>query len=346
MNPEPALGNDARHRRALAAAGEDQGGRRGRRHLHQADGRRGRAAPRIHPGQFAQRQCRRVGVLWRSMARRDRSRRRHSAPAILQFRARSREALSRIGGATHVPPIQYIVEAATAEGRDRARRQQERRAADHRGRPSHRASGHARQRAADPRHRNAGGTDPLGRRVGRMARTQPARDPRQGHSRRRSRSRSVRAHPRLDPARGSAAGALRRGGAAAARRRRHRPAPARHAFPRLRAARRHRGRHRPAGIPLHRAARRRRLPRRAQRHRDRERAGRGRRRRGRHPSAQCRLRAACAGPRAFPGRARRADRGHRHQHDDRARAGDAGLGELFDPARPYRGRLADRAWPR
>ena len=50
MNPEPALGNHARHQRALAAAGEDQGGRRGRRHLHQADGRRGRAAPRIHPG--------------------------------------------------------------------------------------------------------------------------------------------------------------------------------------------------------------------------------------------------------------------------------------------------------
>jgi DNA gyrase subunit B len=36
--PEPALGNHARHQRALAAAGEDQGGRRGRRHLHQADG--------------------------------------------------------------------------------------------------------------------------------------------------------------------------------------------------------------------------------------------------------------------------------------------------------------------
>src|ERR1019366_6869442 len=43
--------------RARAAAGEGQGGRRGRRHLHQADGRRGRTAPRIHPGQFAQRQC-------------------------------------------------------------------------------------------------------------------------------------------------------------------------------------------------------------------------------------------------------------------------------------------------
>ena len=60
MNPGPALGDDARHQCALAAAGEDQGGRRGRRHLHQADGRRGRAAPRIHPGQFAERQCRRV----------------------------------------------------------------------------------------------------------------------------------------------------------------------------------------------------------------------------------------------------------------------------------------------
>jgi DNA gyrase subunit B len=48
--PEPALGNHPRHQRALAAAGEDQGSRRGRRHLHQADGRRGRTAPRIHPG--------------------------------------------------------------------------------------------------------------------------------------------------------------------------------------------------------------------------------------------------------------------------------------------------------
>ena len=36
--PQPALGNHARHQRAFAAAGEDQGGRRGRRHLHQADG--------------------------------------------------------------------------------------------------------------------------------------------------------------------------------------------------------------------------------------------------------------------------------------------------------------------
>ena len=58
--PEPALGNHARRQRTLAAAGEDQGGRRGRRHLHQADGRRGRAAPRIHPGKLAQRQRRRV----------------------------------------------------------------------------------------------------------------------------------------------------------------------------------------------------------------------------------------------------------------------------------------------
>src|SRR5437870_5190668 len=39
--PEPALGNHTRHQRALALAGEGQGGRRGRRHLHQADGRRG-----------------------------------------------------------------------------------------------------------------------------------------------------------------------------------------------------------------------------------------------------------------------------------------------------------------
>ena len=60
---EPAVGDDARHQCALAAAGEGQGGRRGRRHLHQADGRRRRAAPRVHPGQRADRERRRVGFL-------------------------------------------------------------------------------------------------------------------------------------------------------------------------------------------------------------------------------------------------------------------------------------------
>ncbi len=53
MNPEPALGDDARPERALAPAGEDPRGRRGRRHLHQADGRRGGAAARVHPGERA-----------------------------------------------------------------------------------------------------------------------------------------------------------------------------------------------------------------------------------------------------------------------------------------------------
>ena len=38
--------------------------------------------------------------------------------------------------------------------------------------------------------------------ISRMAGAQHAADPRQGHPRRRSRSRTVRAHPRLDPARG------------------------------------------------------------------------------------------------------------------------------------------------
>ncbi len=51
----PALGDDARPRGALAAAGEDPRGRRGRRHLRQADGRHRRAAPRVHPGQRAER---------------------------------------------------------------------------------------------------------------------------------------------------------------------------------------------------------------------------------------------------------------------------------------------------
>ena len=56
----PALGNHARRQCPHADAGEGQGGRRGRRHLHQADGRTGRAAPRLHPGERARRQRRRV----------------------------------------------------------------------------------------------------------------------------------------------------------------------------------------------------------------------------------------------------------------------------------------------
>ena len=49
-----ALGDDPRSRRALAAAGESERGRRGRRYFREADGRRGRAAPRIHPGECAE----------------------------------------------------------------------------------------------------------------------------------------------------------------------------------------------------------------------------------------------------------------------------------------------------
>ncbi len=48
-----ALGDDPRPRRALAAAGEGQGHCRRRRSLRQADGRRRRAAPRVHPGERA-----------------------------------------------------------------------------------------------------------------------------------------------------------------------------------------------------------------------------------------------------------------------------------------------------
>ncbi|KAH2776268.1 hypothetical protein KXW38_000455, partial [Aspergillus fumigatus] len=132
-------------------------------------------------------------------------------------------------------------------------------------------------------------------------------------------------------------------GAAAARRRRDRPAPAGHAFPRLRAARGHHHRHASPGIPRLAAEGRRRLPRRAQRDRDRERAGRSRGRARHDLSAQRRLRAACAGTRAFPGQARRKDRRHRHQHHgDRGRI-DARFGAAHHRPRPYRGRLADRA---
>src|ERR1700751_1198367 len=49
-----------------------------------------------------------------------------------------------------------------------------------------------------------------------------------------------------------------------------RPPPSGYALPRFRAAGRDRQGHRPARVPCHGAARRRRLPRRAQRHRDRE----------------------------------------------------------------------------
>ena len=59
--PGPAVGNDARSQRPHAAAREGLGTRRGRRHLHQADGRRGRAAPRLHPRECAEcRQPRRL----------------------------------------------------------------------------------------------------------------------------------------------------------------------------------------------------------------------------------------------------------------------------------------------
>ena len=58
--PGAALGDHARQRRALAAAGQGEGDRRSERHLRQADGRRGRAAPHLHPGQRAGRQRRRV----------------------------------------------------------------------------------------------------------------------------------------------------------------------------------------------------------------------------------------------------------------------------------------------
>ena len=51
----PALGDDPRPRGPHASAGQDPRGRRGRRHLRQADGRHRRAPPRVHPGQCAER---------------------------------------------------------------------------------------------------------------------------------------------------------------------------------------------------------------------------------------------------------------------------------------------------
>ena len=53
--PQPVVGNDAGRECAHAAAGEGRARRRRRRSVRQADGRTGRAAARIHPGQRAQR---------------------------------------------------------------------------------------------------------------------------------------------------------------------------------------------------------------------------------------------------------------------------------------------------
>ena len=124
---------------------------------------------------------------------------------------------------------------------------------------------HAGKRAAHPRHGNPGRADQVRRRRDRLAGSQHARDPRQGCSRGRPRSRPVRTHSRLDPARGTVARALRPGGAAATRRRRDRPPPARHAFSGVRATRRDGQGGRPAGVPREAPDRRRRLPRRAER---------------------------------------------------------------------------------
>ena len=60
--PGTALANHAGRQCPFAAAGHRQGNRRRRRHLHQADGGRRRAAARLHPGKRALRQRRRVSA--------------------------------------------------------------------------------------------------------------------------------------------------------------------------------------------------------------------------------------------------------------------------------------------
>ena len=60
MNPQPALGNHARHQCALAAASQRQGNRRGQYDLRRTDGRQSRAAPHVHRGERADRQRGRV----------------------------------------------------------------------------------------------------------------------------------------------------------------------------------------------------------------------------------------------------------------------------------------------
>ena len=52
--PGAALGNHARPRQAHAAPGQGQPGRPGQRAVRDPDGRRGRPAPRVHPGQRAE----------------------------------------------------------------------------------------------------------------------------------------------------------------------------------------------------------------------------------------------------------------------------------------------------
>jgi hypothetical protein len=167
--------------------------------------------------------------------------------AHLRFRA-GRDLLSRAQRATRawseawrrhnrVSGSSIIVEGGhRLTGSDRALGQQERGAADRRGGAADRPDGASDQRAAHPRCRGAGRTDPVGRRRGALAVAQHAGDHRARPAAGRSRPRSVRAHPRLDPAGRPDAGALRRAGPAAAGRRRDRPAAGGHAFPGAQAA--------------------------------------------------------------------------------------------------------------
>jgi UDP-N-acetylglucosamine 1-carboxyvinyltransferase len=142
---------------------------------------------------------------------------------------------------------------------------------------------------------------------------------------------------------GPAARALRRGHAAAAGRRRHRPSarstrtssPSSSSAPSVEVGDRYEFR-------APRGSRRRRLPRRAQRHRHRERPDGRRRRRGHHHPAQRGQRAARAGPRALPRRARRPHRGHRHQQLTIHGGAPLGRRTTHRPG-PHRGRVVHRA---
>ena len=148
--------------------------------------------------------------------------------------------------------------------------------------------------------------------------------------------------PRLVPARRPAARARGPRHRAAARRRRDRPAPARHAHPRLPAARRRDRDHAPlrhAGGPARRAPA---LPRRGERDGHRERRDGGRARGRRDGDRERGLRAARAGSLPLPRLARRRDRRDRLERAPHQRRRAPPRRRAPDRARAHRGRELHR----
>ena len=97
-------------------------------------------------------------------------------------------------------------------------------------------------------------------------------------------------------------------------------------------------------LSTRRASRRRRLPRRAQRHRHRERALRRGRGHGNDDPSQRGQRAARAGPLSFSRRVGRGDRRHRHQQAHDQRRAPARRRDASHRARSHRSRIVHRTW--